>query len=399
LVIHYSSCVDEPQLKAIENLLTFDDRKWDSFTVVGINEFGDFDSPQASFEEIQFLFQALKNVKTLNLHSSTLHRGHGLEMILSSLASFTGLKVLCLEGWQIDRISASMLITILQEENRKTVKTLSMRSCRFLAEDSFHAIVRGLKAIEHLRTLEVSCCDLGDNDIISLIESIRIHPGIENVNLERNKCRAQASVSTIAKWIVESQSKLLALNVRGLWTGFSEEGLEQRFVDLVPFLTAVTQNSSLQKLVVSENYLDNDEIQHLARSLLLRHESTNLCTLDVGANPFDENGAEALLTLARNLQTLQEINLQNSFLQYKCAELIKIQSETNFFNSFLGTNLDIPLSLWPHAFARIQKGTQKRIPAQVSDRSGDHIYRLLRATTGSHGKQLSHRIAIFERLS
>mmetsp|Transcript_7256 Transcript_7256/g.15519 ORF Transcript_7256/g.15519 Transcript_7256/m.15519 type:complete len:476 (+) Transcript_7256:368-1795(+) len=394
LIIHYSCCIDTPQLEAIENLVTNDNRNWESFTMVGINDFGDFYSPQASSVEIQFLFQALKKIRLLDLQSCILHRGHGLEMMLKQISSFTSLTELRLQGWQIDRISASTLIRSLQEHNGKTIRTLSMRSCRFLGENTFFEIVRGLKCIDHLKTLEVSCCNLGDNGIILLIESIKTHPSIECVNLERNHCRTQASVSTIAKWIVESQCKVRALNVRALWTGFSEEGLEQRFVDPVPLFTAVAQSSSLRNLIVSENYLENDEIQHLTQSLLSRRESSNLYTLDAGANPFDEAGAKMLLKLVRNLQTLKNIIVENSFLQYKCTELIKIQAEINYFNAFMGKNLDIPLSLWPHALARIQKGTLNRMPNNYFERSTNHTYRLLRATTGSYGKQLSHRIAL-----
>eukprot|EP00536_Pseudo-nitzschia_multiseries_P014682 jgi/Psemu1/39763/gm1.39763_g len=455
LMIHYSSCVDTLQRRAIESLVTHDDRAWNSLTMVGINEFGDdFYSPRASFEEeIRFLFDALKNsIQVLNLHSCNLRRGHGLEMMLAGLSSFANLKTLRLHGWQIDRVSASTLIRSLEERRQQqqqqqqnentgtttttTLRTLSLRSCRFLAENAFSEVVRGLNnsnsnsnsTIEGLHTLEVSSCDLGDNEIIALIESIQAHqPGIETVNLERNRCRTQSSVSVIADWIDESGSasagaskhkscsNLKSLNVRGLWTGFSEEGLEQRFVDPAPLLTAVARNPGLRELVLSENYLGNDEIKHLAKSLLSKRDgggnsdgtNTSSClrTLDVGANPFDETGANTLLGLVRELETLHTVRFENSFRHYRCAERIKIQSETNYFHTVLGgTNLTLPLALWPHAFARIQKGaqtqqqTRKRIisawgECAVAERSADHIYRLLRATTGSYGKQLSYRIA------
>ena len=122
-------------------------------------------------------------------------------MMLKKIPSLTNLKELRLEGWQIDRISASTLMKSLRCQHEKSIDFLSMRACRFLGENSFYEICHGLKYIEHLNTLDVSYCNLDDNDIIPMIGSIQNHPGIECVNLEKNCCRTQPSVSAIAKWI------------------------------------------------------------------------------------------------------------------------------------------------------------------------------------------------------
>ena len=393
LSIHYSSCIDILQLEAIINLVKHNDRDWISFTMIGINDVGNLYSPRAFSEELRFLFQALKNIRILNLHSSTLNRGHGLETILRKIPSFTSLEELRLEGWQIDRISASTLIKSLQRHAKKSIRLLSMRSCRFLGENSFYTFCHGLKYMDRLNALDVSCCNLDDSEILPLIGLMKIHPGIECVNLEKNCCRTQSSVDNIAQWISESNCKIRALNVGSLWTGFSEEGLMQRFVDPIPLFSALGHNSSLCDLNVSENYLEEKEIRHLTESLLSRH-SRSVFSLDVGVNPFDENGAVSLLRLVRDLKTVQNIKFENSFMEYKCTQLIKIQAEVNYFDSFIGKYLDIPLSLWPNVFARIQQGTKPRKSKHHSKLSADHIYRLLLARTGSYGKQLSLRISL-----
>ena len=392
--IHYSCCIDILQLEAIVCLVKHDVRDWESFAMTGINETGNFYSPRAFSEELQFLFQALRHIRILKLQSSPLNRGHGLELLLEKIPSLTRLEELRLEGWQIDRISSSTLIKSLHCHTEKSIRILSLRSCRFLGENSFYVFCRGLKNASQLKALGVSYCNLDDNDIIPLIGSIKTHPGIECVNLEKNCCRTQSSVDAIAKWISEGDCKLRALNVGALWTEFSQEGLLQRVVDPTPLFFALSHNSSLCDFNVSENYLENEEIRHLTESLVSRHKSSNLCSLDVGVNPFDENGASSLLQLVRDLETVKNIKFENAYMNYKCAQLIKIQAEVNYFDAFIGKSLDFPLSLWPDVFDRIQQGTNVRKPKQRSKLSTDHIYRLLRARTGSYGKQLSLRIAM-----
>lgn len=394
LSIHYSCCIDILQLEAIIRLVKNDDRDWISFTMNGINEVGNLYSPTDFSEELQFLFQALKHIRILRLHSSTLNRGHGLELMLEKIPSFACLEELCLEGWQIDRISASTLMKSLQCHTENSIGFLSMRSCRFLGENSFYTFCRGLKYVKHLRTLDVSYCDLDDNAIVSLIGSIKVLPCIESLNLEKNCCRTQSSVNVISEWVSEDSCKLRALNVGALWTGFSDEGLLQRFVDPTPFFSAIGQNSSLCDLNISENYLENQEIRRLTDSLLSRDRGSKLYYLNVGVNPFDENGASSLLRLVQKLKTVHHIKFENSFMKYKCTQLIQVQAEANYFDSYLGKMLDMPLQLWPYVFARIQQPERSRKSEQFSELSPNHIYRLLQARSGSYGKQLSLRIAL-----
>ena len=394
LSIHYSCCIDRPQRKAIMDLIKRDDREWVSFTMTGINEVGNMYSNVAFSEELQLLLQALKQIRVLKFRSSTINRGHGLELMLKEIPSFSNLEELHLEGWQIDRISASMLMNSLRCHTQKSIRFLSFRSCRFIGENTFPIFCRGLKCVESLSTLDLSHCNLQDTEIILLIGSLKTHPSIKCVDLEKNCCRTQSSVDTIAKWVSEVDCTLTALNIGALWTGFSEEGLLVRFVDPMPLLSAIGQNSSLCDLNVSENYLENEDIQYLTQSLLSQKWSSKLSSLDIGVNPFDENGAASLLQLVRGLKTVQNIEFENPFMTYECTQLVKIQAEANFFDTCIGKSVDISLLLWPKIFARIQKGIKPRKSEQVSKLSADHIYRLLHARTGSYGKQLSLRIAL-----
>lgn len=393
LNIHYLCCIDFFQLEAIIELVECDDRDWQSFTMTGINEVGNLFSPLAFSKELKYLFQGLKDVRTITLQSSPTNIGHGLELMLDEIPSFSNLKELRLQGWQIDRISADTLVKSLRSQTRKSIHHLSMKSCRFLGESTFDIFCDGLKWMNNLRSLDLSYCNLEDTETISLIETIKVHPSIDCIDLERNCCRSQTSVDAISNWIRENDCKLRSLNVGALWTGFSDDGLLVRFVDLIPFFSALCQNLSLCELNVSESYLDNEEIRKLTESLSSRQKSRKLISLHVGVNPFDEVGAATLIRFVKDLKTVQSITFENPFIKYECAQSMKLQAEENYFNAFVGKSVDIPLSLWPKIFVRVQKGKQPRKSGHVSEFSADHIYRSLRAGSGSYGKQLSLRIA------
>jgi len=397
LNIHYLCCIDFFQLEEIIALVECDDRDWLSFTMTGINEVGNLYSPLAFSKELKYLFQGLKDMKTLTLQSSPTNIGHGLELMLDEIPSFSNLKELHLQGWQIDRISATTLVKSLRYQTKKSIRLLSMKSCRFLGENTFDMFCHGLKWMENLHSLDLSYCNLQDNETISLIETIKVHPSIDCIDLERNCCQSETSVDAISNWIREDDCKLRSLNVGALWTGFSDDGLLVRFVDLMPLFSALCKNLSLCELNASESYLDNEEILKLSESLSSRKESRKLTSLHVGVNPFDDVGAATLLRFVQDLQSVQSITFENPFIKYECAQLIKLQAEENYFNALVGKSVDIPLSLWPKIFTRVQKGKQPKKSGHVSEFSADHIYRSLRAGSGSYGKQLSLRIATQKR--
>lgn len=390
LSIHYSCCIDGPQLKAIMDLLERNDRDWVSFTMRGINEVGNLHSHVEFSAELQSLLQALKHMRVLKLRSSNINTGHGLEVVLKEVPSLSNLEELHLEGWEIDQITATTLINSLKNHDQRSISLLSLRSCRFLGENAFPIFCGGLKYAEKLSTLDLSYCNLCDTEIVPLIGLVKAHASIQFLDLEKNNCQNQSSLDVIAEWISEDDCKLQGLNVGALWTGFSEDGLLVRFVDPNPFFSALANNTSLRHLNLSGNYLDNKDIQQLTQSPW----SCELRSLDVGVNPFGEKSALSLLKFVRENPSVHILELGNPFVKYHCAELIKIQAEANFFGSFIRKSEDIPLSLWPTVFNRVQKGRKPQRSKEVSELSTDHIYRLLRSSSGSYGKQLSFRIAL-----
>ncbi|MGK3762616.1 MAG: hypothetical protein ACI8RD_014934 [Bacillariaceae sp.] len=95
------------------------------------------------------------------------------------------------------------------------------------------------------------------------------------------------------------------------------------------------------------------------------------------------------------------LNLKISFMKYNYTEQIKLQVEINYYDTLMDVlSDDIPMSLWPNIFARIQQRTKiikksnNNNSSSNDERSTSHIYRLLQTGTGSYGQLLSLRIAL-----
>jgi hypothetical protein len=148
---------------------------------------------------------------------------------------------------------------------------------------------------------------------------------------------------------------------------------------------------------MSENYLGDNEIRLLVESILSGKSKGRLQYLDVGDNPFEESGAMALERLVRTVKTLRAIRFENHFMNYRCSDLVKLLAEFNHYDNLLLNNqVDISLSVWSHVFARIQEcGTENNLP---TDRTApDHLFRMLRSSTGPYGHELSLRIALYNK--
>lgn len=396
---HFSCYIDQIQCKAIEKLLNYDDREWISFTMVGINGTGDLYSSPSSAEYLYSFFLSLTKVKVLNLRSCTSCRGHGLEIILKTIPYFDELKELRLEGWQMDRVSVVALVESLKFQHTKSVLLLSMRSCLFLGEETFHEFTSGVCSIPQLETLNLSHCNLGDNEIIPLVDSMKRHPSIRHVHLGGNFCRSQDSVLCIAAWINDSSCNLYDLNVRSLWIGFSEEGLVQRYVNLEPVFDAISKNESLRCLSISANYLEDKDVQQLTLALLAS-PNKRLHTLDIRDNPFEESGADSLFEIVCGVRSLHAIQFENHFFQYRCTDLLKLHAEFNLYDTLLVDKaVDIPIPLWPRAFSRVQEQETANSKPNIN-RTTNVLYRLLQSPSGPFGDQLllklaTHRKAVY----
>ena len=361
----------------------------ETFTLKGINDLGDFYSQTKPLDYFAILFQALKNVKTLNIYSCVINRGHGLETLLEQIPYMTNLQELRIQGSEIDRISVEALIRGLQDHETKTLRLLSLRSCCFAGQDTFRTLVDGIvPSIQQLQILNVSFCNLQEEDILYLIETMKGHPTLHSLHIGGNHCTTQQSVEMISEWI-RTTTTLQDLNLRSLWIGFYE-GLVQRPVNLSSLFHAIQVNTTLQRIVLSENCLLGDDIKNLGIAL---KNNTTLSFLDVSHNDLSEAGAQELVHILTCCPTLQQIKFENYFSNYKCSQQIKLRAHYNWiYTRMISKPYDVPLSIWSLVMVRIRELCDERYYSL--DCIPDMIFHILKAPTGEFGLPLGCRIAM-----
>jgi len=289
----------------------------------------------------------------------------------------------------MDRVSTSSLFENIGNSESNSIETLSLKSCCFIGDETVEKLVEGLPQIEKLHTLNLGFCNLQDADIIQLSQQLQSMPSVQNLHIGGNNCLEQESVNSISQWLSDESCQLQDLNVSSLWIGFSEEGLLQRFVDLIPLFRGVAENRSLQSLTLADNHIENIEIKELCYAMKKRED---LIYLDIAENPFNEIGAEALRDFVQQATSMKGIRFENKYLQYRNTETIKFLVQWNSLSSRLGEGCkSMPLSLWPLAFARFKSDLNNRY--DQTDYSADAIFRLLHTLNGEFGHPLSFRIA------
>ena len=384
--VHYT-CIDEILIEVLVELLTCDQRDWQSFTISGVNDVGDHYGPAVSLEDFAPLLIALGKVKALNVYSCTRNRGHGLEAIMKGIPSMHQLVELRLHGWQIDQVSANALIKGIQKQDSETLNLLSVRSGCFLDNSAFKTFVDGLSSMGHLKILNLSYCNLGDYEITYFINAMQEHSTLECLHIGGNDCMSLESVDAVSSWIRRSNT-LRDLNLRALWICFTG-GLVQRLVDLSNLFLALKDNSSLIKLTLSENYLTCDDVERLEVAL---QSNDTLTSLDISNNHFEEKGAQQILRIVRRNSMLEQVRFESQFCRFNCAEGIKLQTQFNWVNRRLRQLRSLPLSAWPYALAHLGSVFDEK----YHDRNTivDLFFHILRSPTGEYGLPLAVQVAM-----
>jgi len=391
LEIPYAAvCPDIVQNK-LETLVGQNDREWTSVSLFNIHRMDDLYARPVDGEKLYLLVSAMKQFKEVHLQGCPASQGHGLDSMLKAIPDFENIKTLRLEGWQMDRVAATGLVEALAWNQHKSITELSLRSCRFQGEETFHQIVEGLSVnAKQLQLLNVSYCDLLDQDIIPFIDVMKTHPNLQQLHLGGNTSKSQDTVASIAEWIQDPHCKLSNLNFRALWISFSEDGLLQRWVSLIPLYEALKNNTSIKNFTLSESYLEDQDICKLSRALAAR-PSNSLYHFDVAGNPFQEAGVKSLETMLHTQKSLVSVHFENDiFPPYQCAAGLKFLAQINKVEQKLRlkSSSHTKTQIWPKAFEKIQKTVDDGLVS-----SSSVMFHLLRSTVGPHGKELAMQIA------
>lgn len=427
LHLHYSVCLDPSQRRAIINFMENNFTNIKSVTMMGMHGgMVDWYSRPISAEDLAPLLYSFRKVTCLHLYSCPWSRGgHGLDALSKYLAEFTNLKELRLQGWQWDQVAINEWKAGLrngESHHKNAVEVLSLQSCSFhgdgVVEDMIQSIARDFP---QLITLNMSYCNLTDDSVVELVETLQQNdaPCLANLHIGGNDCVEETSVAAIGSWLQQKNCSLINLNLRALWVSYSEDhGLLHRPVQLCPLYDGLCQNSTLRHLSLAENNLDDSEIAQLLQSL--QDRSICLKHFDVGDNPFSSQGAHRLLDwiLHNENQTskLESIRFENPYLTYTIAPLIHLQVGIHTYQSRLkSTPTPTTLPMWPGILESFGDGSQNHHEdGMTGRRQGDNegtshrinmggdtpkipqedlIFHFLRATSGKFGLSLILRIA------
>jgi len=428
--LHYSVCLDPLQRRAIIDLLESKER-WGSITMTGMM-YGMMDwysRPITSEEEegMESLFYAFRTVQCLNLYSCQWFRGYGLDILCKFLPNYIHLEELRLHGWQWDRVSFNAFQNSLQQKKKiptttrssSLFKLLSLQSCTFQAERVIQDMIQCLSTdLPMLETLNVSYCNLSDDDIVCLVEQFQQQQeentmmiNLRHLHLGGNHCTSVTSVNAISEWIKKDTCPLMDINLRALWVAYSEEhGMLERPISLSQLYETLEINTSLKSLNLSENMLDNTDISQLMTSL--KRRSIPLIHLDIGDNPFSsEEVSRSILDFVSNGRTtttpgLKSLRFENPYLTYQDAPLIHFHIRYQWYHHRIQTVPSArfrspPLSSWPCILSSLANHHHHHHdqddvvvgPCVNPTSPEDLIYSFLQSTTGTNGHILGYRIA------
>jgi len=398
LHLHFSVCQDPLQRQSLIDLVKSNE-PWKSITIIGMHGMLDWYSRPISAGELEPMFQAFQKVQCLHLYSCPWFRGHGLDFLCKVLPGYTHLQELQLQGWQWDRVAMdAWKLSLGNNPTIDQVRHLSLQSCIFQGDGVVEDMIECISTqFPKIQSLNMSCCGLSDDSIALLVQRFqaRIPSSLQSLHLGGNKCIHYTSVEAISEWLNHKNCSLIDLNLNALWATYSEDhGLLQRPVGLKQLYDRLATNTSIKRLSLAGNILDNPDISQLLSSLTVR--STPLSDLDVGDNPFSsEEVARSLLEYISLHPRLHSLRFENPYLTYQAGPLIHFLIRFQWYlNRIRSAPSEPPLSLWPNIlfiFANQKNhGTHGWTNPTTPQ---DLLYSFLQLTSGENGHTLLFRVA------
>jgi hypothetical protein len=280
---------------------------------------------------------------------------------------------------QICNQYAALLEVALRDN--ETVTELNLYNSSLEGAKAAHALARGLSLNRNLRRLDLSYCRLRDVDICTLIQSLQLHPCLEELDLSGNYCRGDGMAALIRLLLDDTSSSLKSLNLTNQHAGehhgeldISMLGLAIRSnttlrnldlsfnqlhdCDITNLIAALQKNSTLQALNLMTNQITNEGI-HIIASCLPKMKG--LKKLHLTSNRFGEAGAKELsdglisgnveltnLTMPRGFESSSEINFYLALNKGGRKLLFHPSGDEE-------THVHIPLGLWPLVLERVNR--------------------------------------------
>jgi hypothetical protein len=328
-------------------------------------------------DEILRVASSLDMFDKISLDSNSEISQHGFWSISSAMKYNKHLTKLELSDMEMTRQQAAALGAGLITSNSRNhqFKELCMHKVRF-ADGAVTELASGLKQNSSLCILSVYVCNLGDVELVELVDSVESHPSLKELSLWGNKGQEHTLVA-LGKVLASSKCQLEELN-------FSRQDIddgESGWTDLLGILAqGLRLNESLKRLDLSNNGLLDKDIDHLGQSLAsCKLESLNLMgngitqsgfvsltqiipknlkALYFYGNQFDEEEAAChILTLFEEHPQLWEDGFFWNISKSPIHKKIQHFKDLNRCGRILLLARDgaIPLSVWPIVLARANK--------------------------------------------
>lgn len=274
--------------KVLSELLTFDGRKWKSVKL---------SSCLGRIDKVVDAVMA-SNVKRFILSPS---QQQGADIILTSLSQ--GLKTntsLLTLGFHNARVSAPEINLLFEGLGQNDyLLELTLTKTILLGDNAATALARGLQSCTKIQHLSFQNCQLSDEQVFEIADSLKTHPSLEDLCLVGNKCTSRG-LEGISNLLDSPESKLSALDLASQNVGNNTS------MDLSKLTRALSTNRQLSCLQLSENQLDDNAMRNLALAL---QGNTTLQILHLAWCQFSNDSLQILAKALCSNRTLSKLVL------------------------------------------------------------------------------------------
>jgi Ran GTPase-activating protein (RanGAP) involved in mRNA processing and transport len=236
----------------------------------------DFDEITQPVDEFQAICVAFRLPHIQFLQLSHHLGGRQVNILGARLAVLSSLKVLRLRFQNIDNAYAKTLVTGLKQN--RSIRQLSFQHCNFEDIHAWKIIVKGLSEMQHpLQALQFLFCNLQWPHLVQLEPFLSSSsPALKCLDLSGNFFISSEAVKTLFSWLGDETCRLQRLYLAAVWCP------PMRGVDLFPLFHALSNNSSLKRLSLSCNDLQDADLCALAQ--VLRSNKSVVTHLDLSNN-------------------------------------------------------------------------------------------------------------------
>ena len=180
-------------------------------------------------------------------------------------------------------------------------------------------LAKGLKSNTSLEVLEFDDTNLGDIEVACLLRALKSNPNLSTLSLRGNACGSEAfqSLSYVLSQggdaEVCSLSKLDLSGQRSVTHDEADQIEEGEFLDWSPLFLALQTNPSLQKLNLSENHFDRNDMSDLASALC---DNVNLRELDLSNCCISDHGLSAFAEALPDFEGLTRLRINGEQQQF-----------------------------------------------------------------------------------